>query len=236
MDWKAPPKPAEFSENRLIDAILDGYFPIGSSLPAERDLALQLGVTRPTLREALQRLARDGWVEIRQGRPTRVRDYWREGNLGVLGAISRHSQNLPADFVPNLLYVRQLMAPAYARLAVDREPQRVLEVLSRYHELPDNPEAFATFDWQLHHHLTIASGNPVFTMILNGFCDLYFPMACLYFNSSSARDSSRSFYRALYQAAIEQDGELAEEITLNVMRHSLELWQEAMREQQRIAE
>ena len=55
----------------------------------ERELAGQLGVTRPTLREALQRMARDGWIKIQHGRSTRVRNFWREGNLGVLSGIAR---------------------------------------------------------------------------------------------------------------------------------------------------
>jgi DNA-binding GntR family transcriptional regulator len=55
--WTTAPKPADLAENRLLDAILDGSFPINSNLPPERDLATQLGVTRPTLREALQRLS-----------------------------------------------------------------------------------------------------------------------------------------------------------------------------------
>ncbi|MFZ3080168.1 MAG: GntR family transcriptional regulator, partial [Bellilinea sp.] len=62
MNWELPQKPAEISESRLIDAILTGKFPIDTNLPAERELAVSLGVTRPTLRETLQRLARDGWL------------------------------------------------------------------------------------------------------------------------------------------------------------------------------
>ncbi len=49
MNWDTPPKPAELAESRLIEAILKGQFPIGSTLPAERDLAFRLGVTRPYL-------------------------------------------------------------------------------------------------------------------------------------------------------------------------------------------
>src|SRR5512135_3692860 len=109
MNWELLPRPAELVESRLINAILDGEFPIDSRLPAERELAARLGVTRPTLREALQRLARDGWVEIHHGRPTRVRDYWHEGSLGVLSTIARRPDHLPPDFVPNLLVVRLLM-------------------------------------------------------------------------------------------------------------------------------
>ena len=227
MDWTIPPKPAEITENRLIDAILSGHFPIDTALPAERELAAQLGVTRPTLREALQRLGRDGWIEIRHGRSTRVRDYWHEGNLGVLGAIARRSQGLPKDFVPNLLYVRQVMAPAYTRLAVEHAPEQVLSVLGGYIQLPEHPEAFADFDWQLHHQLTLASGNPIFTLILNGFCELYQPMARLYFQPLAARIRSRQFYGDLHAAVQAGDASKAEAIAHQVMVDSIELWRQA---------
>ena len=83
-EWSAPQKAAEITERRLLDAVLDGTFPVGSKLPPERELAEMLGVTRPTLREALQRLSREGWIEIHHGRSTRVRNYWQEGNLLIL--------------------------------------------------------------------------------------------------------------------------------------------------------
>ncbi|PWL18780.1 GntR family transcriptional regulator [Falsochrobactrum shanghaiense] len=47
--------------------IRDGQFPVGSRLPAERELAYQLGVSRPSLREALIALEIAGNVEIRMG-------------------------------------------------------------------------------------------------------------------------------------------------------------------------
>jgi GntR family negative regulator for fad regulon and positive regulator of fabA len=83
-DWTRPSRPAELAEQQLTRGILEGEFPIGSSLPAERELAARLGVTRPTLRETLQRLARDGWITIKQGKPTQIKDFWWEGNLNVL--------------------------------------------------------------------------------------------------------------------------------------------------------
>jgi len=225
LNWTTPQKPAEVAENRLIDAILDSHFPIGSCLPAERELAAQLGVTRPTLREALQRLARDGWIEIHHGKSTRVRDFWHEGNLGVLGAIAQRSQSLPPNFVPDLLSVRLLLAPAYTRLAIRRAPDQVTAALQSYADLAETPEAFAAFDWELHHQMTIASGNPIFTLILNGFRELYQPMAQLYFESPAARASSRAFYAGLLQATRTGDAEGGEAITRQVMADSLQLWQ-----------
>ena len=224
MHWDPPSRPAELAETRLIAAILDGEFAIHSSLPAERELAAQLGVTRPTLREALQRLARDGWVEIRHGRSTRVRDYWREGNLGVLSAIARHQENLPSTFVPNLLQVRVSLAPAYTRLAFERSLAQVAELLETMTGLPDTPEAFAGNDWRLHVQLSRLSENPVFTLILNGFGDLYEMMARRYFAAPQARAHSRSFYKRLRAAARRGDADRAEKVTRAVMQDSLKLW------------
>src|SRR5512136_2926372 len=97
--WKPIQRPAEIAEQRLLDAILSGHFAVNTSLPGERELAAQIGVTRPTLREALQRLARDGWLDIQHGKPTRVRDYWLEGNLGVLSVLAQRSSQPAPDFV-----------------------------------------------------------------------------------------------------------------------------------------
>lgn len=53
--------------DRIRQLIRDGHFPAGSRLPAERELALLLGVSRPSLREALIALEIAGNVEVRMG-------------------------------------------------------------------------------------------------------------------------------------------------------------------------
>lgn len=228
MNWDPPPvRPAELIEARLINAILDGDFPINSGLPPERDLAAQLGVTRPTLREGLQRLARDGWIEIHHGKSTRVRDFWHEGNLSVLGAIAQYMDQPPADFVPNLLQIRSLLAPAYAQLAIKRSGKTLGKFLAPYLELPDTSEAYAQADWELHHRLTVESGNPIFTLILNGFKDLYPAMGRRYFSSAKARARSRRFYADLLKAAQAGDAAKAARVTRTVMDDSVKLWKTA---------
>jgi GntR family negative regulator for fad regulon and positive regulator of fabA len=229
MNWELPPRPAELIENRLINAIVDGEFPINSALPPERELAQKLGVTRPTLREALQRLARDGWIEIHHGRSTRVRDYWHEGNLAVLGTIARFQDHIPPDFVPNLLQVRELLAPTYARLAVKRSARNLAKFLEGYQVLMDTPDIFAKADWELHKYLTVESGNPIFTLILNGFKELYPRMGSVYFTPPKARARSRKFYADLLAAAQARDPDRAEAITREVMQDSITLWKSIKR-------
>ena len=227
MVWEPPQMAAEATETRLIAAMLDGSFAIDSHLPPERVLAAQLGVTRPTLREALQRLARDGWLEIRHGLPTRVRDFWREGSLGVLGAISRLPGQLPPQFIPNLLEVRLTLAPDYTRLAILHAPADIVELLSGYGLLEDDPQSYTQADWDLHHALTVASRNPVYTMILNGFHDLTFAMGPIYFILPYTRAHSRAFYEGLLGAADMGDAAAAEAITRQVMTESIDLWRAA---------
>jgi len=224
--WKPIQKPAEIVESQLIVGILDGTFPANSHLPAERVLAESLGVTRPTLREALQRLTRDGWVEIHHGKPTRVRDYLTEGNLGVLNALAEHSDFSPQNFVPNLLSVRLAMAPMYAKLAVENAPTELLAFLERRVALDDSPRAFADFDWSLHHTLTILSGNPIFVLILNGFKDLYLNLAPVYFTIPDARQTSRFFYDELAKATKTNDTLKAKSLTESIMHDSLTYWRQ----------
>jgi GntR family transcriptional regulator, transcriptional repressor for pyruvate dehydrogenase complex len=52
---------------QLRGLIAAGEFPLGSRLPPERDLAVQLGVSRPSVREALIALEVEGLVEVRMG-------------------------------------------------------------------------------------------------------------------------------------------------------------------------
>ena len=208
-------------------AILDGVYPPGETLPGERDLAGQLGVTRPTLREALRRLEQDGWLTIHQGKATRVNDFWREGGPNILTAMVRYGDHLPRGFVSNLLEVRSLLAPAYTAAAVQRNTAAVVELLRAHETIADTPAAFAAFDWRLHHELTVLSGNPIYTLILNGFAGFYEEAAERYFLRSEARAVSRNFYERLLLAARAADTEAAEAVSRSVMEQSIQLWQEA---------
>jgi len=223
-NWQKVKKPAEVTETRLIEAILEGFFPVNSYLPGERELADALGVTRPTLRETLQRMERDGWIEINHGKPTRVRDYWKEGSLGVLNALACHPNFLPDNFIPNLLTVRLAMAPTYTAMAVEKAPEEIIHLLERRHHLPDDPQSFAQFDWQVHHVLTRLSENPVFVMILNGFQDLYLHLAPFYFAIPAARQHSINYYQDLSHAAFQRDQNQAKKLTEKVMRESMSFW------------
>ena len=216
-------RPGAHAEGELLGALLSGRWAPGEALPPERELAGLLGVTRPTLREALKKLSRDGFVTVRHGVPTRANDVWTEGGLSVLAALAAHGE-IPRGFVTHLLEVRETLAPAWAREAVKRAPARVAAHLAGADALGDDPAAWTAFDGALLRLLAVASGNPVHVLILNGFRELYARMAPIYFGRRAAREASRAFYAALREAAAAGDAPRAESVTRDVMARSVALW------------
>jgi GntR family transcriptional regulator, negative regulator for fad regulon and positive regulator of fabA len=225
--WNAIQKPAEIAEQRLLEGILSGHFAVNSVLPGERDLAEQIGVTRPTLREALQRLARDGWLDIQHGKSTRVRDYWQEGTMGVLSMLAQMPSQQTSDFVSHLLEIRVLLAPAYTRQAMEVASADIAALLANFETIEDTPQAYADADWQLHHLLTLRAGNPIFRLLLNSFQSLYHMMGEHYFISAENRERSRMYYAELLKYARKNAYLKAETLTRDVMNESLALWKKS---------
>ncbi len=69
---------------QLVDQIVEGSLAPGDALPSERRLAEVLDVSRPAVREALQRLSGSGLVATRHGGATTVQDFRRTGGLDLL--------------------------------------------------------------------------------------------------------------------------------------------------------
>ena len=96
---------------QLRQAIGQGEFAPGARLPAERDLARQLGVSRPSLREALIALEIEGVIEVRIGSGIYVLDLGR-------GPAKRHPQEAATEWGPlQLTRARELVEGEVAALA-----------------------------------------------------------------------------------------------------------------------
>jgi GntR family transcriptional regulator, negative regulator for fad regulon and positive regulator of fabA len=224
-----PLRPAQYAEKTLVTAILDGTYPTGTALPNERTLAEQIGVTRPTLRELLQRLAAEGWIRIHHGKPTMVNDYWQEGGLRLLSTLARYGGHLSNEFITHLLEVRVAMLPTLAGRAASHHPKTILDYLQTARNLGEDAEAFADFDWGLQMLMAKNSKNPVFGMILNDFAKVFKTMALRYFGLGSARQASRFYYLELSQA-IEQSVEKVAVVVKKAMEQSIDIWHELKQE------
>lgn len=219
-------KASERAERLLMERILAGSYPPGSALPGERDLSKELEVARPALREALQRLARDGWLVIQQGKPTEVSDYMREGSLNVLTGLMEADLTLVPDFVPNLLEVWSLLAPSYTQAAIENDSREVHLQIFGYQGLADRPRPYARADWRLHRMLIDLSGNPVYGLLLNAFRDFHMRLAARYFHAPENRAEVRAFWDRLYNAALLEDGERAADLMWQHMLACRRMWPE----------
>jgi GntR family negative regulator for fad regulon and positive regulator of fabA len=220
---------SDVMERKLIQAIVEGVYPIGSALSSERELTAMFHVGRPTVREALQRLERDGWISVRTGQPAVVNNYWKEGNLATLMNIIRHLQEVPDDFIEYLLELRISLLPAYVQDAVAFHHPKVVALLSGVDELADTAEDCAAFDWELQKQLARLSPNPVYLLILNSFNDFYLKMAKKYFSNQSYRKISRQYYDELLIASLKGDYKEAAQLAKTTMEKSLALWKEQTR-------
>ncbi len=220
-----PLRATQYVESILVSAILDGTYPAGTPLPGERAMAGLIGVTRPTLRETLQRLASEGWVKIQHGKPTVVNDYWLEGGLRMIGTLAKYAKFLPNGFITKLLEVRVTLLPPVARLAALHHPQKLIEYLSRHPEPADSETTYATYDWELQMQITRLSGNPVYALIFNDFASMFMKMAIHYFRSEMSRHTSLQYYSDLSKA-VAHNADTVEEVVRFAMQKSIEIWHE----------
>ena len=221
-----PLRATQYVESILVTAILDGTYPPGTPLPGERVMAGQIGVTRPTLRETLQRLASEGWVKIHHGKPTMVNDYWLEGGLRMIGTLAKYAKFLPNGFITKLLEVRVTLLPPVARLAALHQPQKLLDYLAEQPKPTDDETTFSAYDWELQMQITRLSGNPVYALIFNDFASMFHKLAIPYFRSEISRNASLQFYRYLSHA-VANNADAVEEVVRFAMQESIQIWHDA---------
>jgi GntR family transcriptional regulator, transcriptional repressor for pyruvate dehydrogenase complex len=102
---------------QLSAEVLNGDLAAGENLPSERRLAEVLGVSRPSVRQALQRLANAGLVDVRHGDATTVRDFRRTAGLSLLPQLLLAGGGLDIGVVRSILETRLLVGPFAAGLA-----------------------------------------------------------------------------------------------------------------------
>ena len=226
--FQAPLRPTRYAEHILVTSILSGTYPAGTALPGERTLASEIGITRPTLRETLQRLAKEGWIQIQHGKPTVVNDFWRKGGLSMLGTLARYADFLPNGFISRLLEVRATLLPTVAGLAANRRPQKILAVLNCRPQPSDSVDTYIAYDWELQMCMARESGNPIYALILNDFASMFQKMASRYFTAQKPREASLNYYRDLAQAIARKD-QSVEKIVKKAMEQSIEIWHEIKR-------
>lgn len=151
---------------QLATAIRLGVYPLGSVLPAERELAERLGVSRATLREAMAALRQAGLIETRRGRGGGTVVTLRPKTPSARRA-ARVSAEQRSDWL-DVLEFRRIAEPGAAYLAARRQRDGVLgdderEQLRSAHDAvaaADKPAAHRQADSRLHLTVATLAGSP----------------------------------------------------------------------------
>lgn len=163
----------EDTADRLRAAILRGDFQPGTDLPGERDLAVELGVSRLTLRAALTRLESEKLVRPVHGSGTRVLDFRDHGGIEMLGHLYTLATAgyAPTSLLSDLLELRRVVAIEVIGLCAERATdQEMGELDAHVDELSkcvDDVAKFMKLDLALAVRLVKATHNLALLFLSN---------------------------------------------------------------------
>ncbi len=200
--------------DRLLTAIAVGIYAPGDRLPPERELAGILGVSRQTLRLALEQLLAKDIVSIKRGRQggTIVRPITKSSR--VFQSAFRTLDPLGESF-NELLDYRNLIEQQIARTAAERREERDVEIISlalqRYREASSAQESRSA-DHDLHDSIATATKNPYLRRLsrtLIAASNLGFLQDPF---SLSLREQALLSHESLVTAIIDQDAHSAAQV------------------------
>jgi DNA-binding FadR family transcriptional regulator len=134
--------------------IVSGAYGVGDRLPAERDLAAELKLSRPALREGIRRLRSGGVLESRRGSGT----YVAQVDIGGLFDLR--------------IRVEPLAAERAAKLRDEADLANMSEALESMRACLDDPAAYDLADLRFHSSVTQASRSPVLVSTLDMITEL----------------------------------------------------------------
>lgn len=146
---------------QLRGLIVAGEFDAGARLPAERDLARQFGVSRPSVREALIALEVEGWVEVRTGSGVYVLPGTRRNGNGRAGAAGGEADWGPLELMRARELVEGEVAALAARHARKTHVVTMLSALARMREDIAAGVVPRAGDEAFHNAIAQACGNEV---------------------------------------------------------------------------
>jgi GntR family transcriptional regulator, transcriptional repressor for pyruvate dehydrogenase complex len=158
-----PTKLSDTIASELEQRILEGSWKTGDKIPAERELSAQLGVSRASLREAIQKLVSAGLLSSQQGGGTYVTNQLSVGFLDPWEGLLQNHPSVRED----LLEFRELIESKAAECAAQRATtddkirlQRCFEVIDSAY-LDGTLEELANADLDFHQAIAEASHNAI---------------------------------------------------------------------------
>lgn len=198
---------------QLMSLISQGEFEPGQRLPAERDLATQLGVSRPSVREALIALEVQGWVEVRTGSGVYVQPKGSRKQAANQTAMPSPAEWGPLELIRARRLVEGEVAAMAAKAARRKDLQSMAQALVSMREDAANGVMPLSGDRAFHTAIVLSCGNAVLTETVQNFWDSrrgpLFERLGGYFETVQSWRAAIGEHEAVYEAIRSHDASAA---------------------------
>ncbi|MEJ6021978.1 FadR/GntR family transcriptional regulator [Ramlibacter sp. PS4R-6] len=197
---------------QLRALMTQGEFKPGARLPAERDLAKQMGVSRPSVREALIALEVEGWVEVRTGSGVFVLD---RAQQKIETRKVADDEWGPLEIIRARRLIEGEIAALAAAHAKRKDIQAIREAIDLMHEDTERGIAPTAGDRAFHTAIAEAAGNAVLVDTVRTFWDArrgpLFERLGDYFENVPSWRTAIGEHEAILEAIRAHDAEAARE-------------------------
>lgn len=223
------PSLKEVCVQTILSKILSGELKPGDRLPAERDLAEAMGISRSSVNHGILELESMGFLTITPRRGTVVNDYRSRPTPQSLAAVMRYSSvELDHSLFSDLMDTRLLIEGESARLACSNiyptTLQKMRDLADQLAQEPDDPTEIL---YRFHYLLTAASGNSIYCMIYRGFDSVLRTLIRQHYSmrSGDIRESAR-LHRQLLDAIESRDEQQAAALARRILTQGITVLQE----------
>ena len=164
---------------KMIGLILSGKLEVGQRLPAERELAAEMKVSKTIVHSGLTELERIGFVSIIPRKGTFVANYAENGTQETLNALLKYNGGtLDRHTVESMFEFRLALETAifqrFAKEHTEEDANRLRAMVENIRDMASDIEKYTAEDlaeeiFQMHHVISVCSGNNVFPLVLNAF-------------------------------------------------------------------
>lgn len=204
---------------QIEESVLNGSLKPGDQLPAERELAQRLGVSRTAVREAVKALREKGLVEAYSGRGTFITDGTTHAARQSFDLMVKIGQQ---ESSTHLAELRLILEPGIAAVAASRVQEEELnamrEAVAVMERSQADPAAYIEADLDFHLALAEAAANPLILSLIDSIVGLLREQRIKIFNVEGGPQRGQVHHKRILDALERHDSELAR----NAMRAHLE--------------
>ena len=191
---------------QIEESIERGDLKAGHQLPPERELALQFGVSRTAVREAVKALREKGLVEAYPGRGTFITS---ETSNSIRLSFDRMIKSGPREGTLHLVEVREILEPEIAALAATRVTEECLnelrEAIQIMNGAKSDPDAFIEADLDFHLALAEAAANPLILSLIDSIIGVLREQRISIFQVEGGPDRGQYHHKRILEAVENHD-------------------------------